>query len=121
MLLNYKSELLRKIINYEQIIKSAKYCIQDDNVLIEKQIMHLSKITDSVEIIFKRKIDEYFNKLEKLKNLFNISDIKNTLNNYPLIIDKNGNKVTSRKIYRKNIKNKIKMKIIFSDGNVLIN
>lgn len=121
ILSNYKSELLSRITNYEQIIKNAKYSIQDDNVLIEKQFIHLNKIKDSVDLLFKRKIDEYSNKIEKLKNLFGTLDINNTLNNYALIVDKNGNKVTSKKIYRKNIKNKIKMKIIFSDGNILIN
>jgi len=121
ILLNYKSVLLQKINNCEQIIKNAKFCIQDDNVLIEKQFMCLNKIKDSTDLLFKRKMDECSNKLEKIINLFDTIDIKNTLNNYAIIIDKNGNKVTSRKNYRKNIKDKIKMKIIFSDGNVLIN
>jgi exodeoxyribonuclease VII large subunit len=119
--LNCATLVSKKITEYKNILLNAKVKIPQDNMLLANYHITLSKIKDGTSMFIERALHLNRNKIAELRNAFESVNIKNTLRDYVIIVDKNGNRVTSKKIYTKNIKNKIKMKIVFADGNVIIN
>lgn len=116
----YKREIKRHIEKHMHFLQSSKINVPNDDLLIERYASQLLRIKDNCNIFMKRKLSDYENKLTKLQNNFDLIDIKNVLKNFVFIVDTNGTRVTNKKTYTKNIKNKQKMKIIFADGNVII-
>jgi len=115
-----KNKILQKIKMHQDSLNQFKLNIVHNETLLHKYKLQLNTITNSSSILIKRKLNLYYDNLKNLQNEFkNITDTDNH-KSIVTIIDKDNNKVVSKKQYEKNIQQKIKMKIIFFDGVIAI-
>jgi len=120
-LLNSSLQTARDVLNkYKNIILNARLNAPSDDVLLTKYIATINKLKGQSCMHIEKVLAGYRNQLMEMRTMFAEVNIKNVLNEYVIIVDKNGERVTNKKTYKKNVKNKIKMKIIFVDGNVII-